>query len=434
MNEPRQDIEAEKAVIGSILHDPKLLNDITLHGGDFYRAQHEEVWDIMLAEHRAGRPVDLLSLSTRLSTSPIMGLEPTFLHDCYAIAVPSAAEHHAQIVAGLASLRRMVSAGLYLQQMAQEMPWDKAEQALDDGRAKLDVIANETAGIKVRTFREALESAIHVWEQGEGRAYPTGWTDLDRRFNGGWHPGQLTVMGARPAVGKSMVAGCAALAASEYGVGFFSLEMKEHEVVGRMTAAAMKMNMNRLNSMKLNEDDWQKVATFVGQSWDWPVYIEEKSRITMAQVRAIVRSWKRRGPVPLVIVDYLQLVQPADYRETRERQVSRIAEDCKHLAKEFDTHVLALAQVNRQSTQRQDTRPTMADLRESGGIEAHADNIILLHRDEEEMEGQIELIIEKNRHGETGKIRLAWRPQIGSVNTLSHPRQYMNPLTDYSHS
>jgi replicative DNA helicase len=139
----------------------------------------------------------------------------------------------------------------------------------------------------------------------------------------------------------------------------------------------------------------------------------------MAQIRAQVRTWKRRGPVPLIIIDYLQLVAPADTREQRERQVARIAEDMKHLAKEFDTHVLALAQVNRGSTQRADTRPTMADLRESGGIEAHADNIILLHRDDEEMEGEIEFIIEKNRHGETGKIRLAWRPHFGSVNSMA---------------
>jgi replicative DNA helicase len=431
VNEPRQDIEAEKAIIGAVLVEPRVLDDLTLQGRDFFRPQHEELWDLMLAERRAGRPVDAISIMQRLTTQPILGLEPTFLHECMAAGVPASAEHHAQIIAGLASLRRMASAGHYLQHMAQDMPWDKAEQALDDGRSKLDEVAKDAAGIRVRTFRDALESAIHLWEVGEGTAYPTGWTDLDRRFNGGWHPGQLTVMGARPAVGKSMVAGCAALAAVSYGVGFFSLEMKEVEVVNRMTAAALKMNMGRLNSFKLNEDDWQKVAGFVGDSWDWPVYIEERSRITMAQVRAIVRSWKRRGPVPLVILDYLQLIQPADYRETRERQVSRIAEDCKHLAKEFDTHVLALAQVNRQSTQRADARPTMADLRESGGIEAHADNIILLHRDDEEMEGQIEFIIEKNRHGETGKIRLAWRPQVGSVSTLVHPRQYINPIHEY---
>ena len=432
MNEPRQDIAAEKAVIGSVLMEARVLDDITLRAEDFYRPQHEQLWDLILTEHRAGRPVDGIAIAQRLASNPIPGMDITFIHECMGVAIPSAAPHHARIVAGLAHLRGMVSAGLYLQHMAQEMPWDQAEQALDDGRAKLDAVANAASGIKVRTYREALESTVDLWEQPEGRSYPTGWTELDRRFNGGWHPGLLTVMGARPAVGKSMVASCAALAAAKYGVGFFSLEMKEYEVVGRMVAASARVEMNRINSMKLQESDWLKVSAHIGESADWPVYIEEASRISMAQVRAIVRSWKRRGPLPLVILDYLQLVTPADRKENRERQVSRIAEDCKHLAKEFDTHVLALAQVNRGSTQRQDPRPTMADLRESGGIEAHADNIILLHRDEEEMEGQIELIIEKNRHGETGKIRLAWRPQFGSVNTLVHPRQYHDPHYSYS--
>jgi replicative DNA helicase len=195
--------------------------------------------------------------------------------------------------------------------------------------------------------------------------------------------------------------------------------MKEHEVVGRMAAAAEGIDLHRINSHSLRDQDWQKLAQHRARAAEWPVYIEEASRITMAQIRASVRTWKRRGPVPLVIIDYLQLCAPADQRDTRERQVSRIAEDCKHLAKEFDCHVLALAQVNRGSTQRADSRPNMADLRESGGIEAHADNIILLHRDDEEMEGEIEMIIEKNRHGETGKIRLAWRPHFASVNSMS---------------
>ena len=227
-------------------------------------------------------------------------------------------------------------------------------------------------------------------------------------------------MGARPAVGKSLVAGCAAVAASAYGVGFFSLEMKEHEVVGRMAAASEGIDLHKINSHTLGEPEWAKISRLTAKASQWPVYIEEASRITMAQIRATVRTWSRRGPLPLVIIDYLQLCAPADPRDMRERQVSRIAEDCKHLAKEFDTHVLALAQVNRGSTQRADPRPTMADLRESGGIEAHADNIILLHRDDQEMEGEIELIIEKNRHGETGKIRLAWRPHFASVNSMAH--------------
>ena len=421
MTEPRQDVDAERAVIGAAMMERRVLDDINLNSEDFFSPQHEELWGMILEEARAGRPVTPLSLGQRLVSNPINGIGPAYLHQCVADApVGSAAEHYASIVQGLARLRRLYGAGSRLRQLSEKAAWDQTESVLDEARAILDEAANQAAGVKVRTYAAALEDAINLWSTPRGKSYPTGWYELDEKFNGGWHPGQLTILGARPAVGKSLVAGCAAVAASKYGAGFFSLEMKEHEVVGRMAAAAEGIDLHRINSHTLNDADWSKIAKHTEKASEWPVYIEEASRITMAQIRATVRTWARRGPVPLVIIDYLQLCAPADQRDTRERQVSRIAEDCKHLAKEFDTHVLALAQVNRGSTQRADPRPNMADLRESGGIEAHADNIILLHRDDNEMEGEIEMIIEKNRHGETGKIRLAWRPHFASVNSMAH--------------
>lgn len=418
---PRQDVDAERAVLGAVLLDQRALDEISLKAEAFYRPQHEHLWQLMLTEARAGRPVSALTISQKLISQPIAGLDAAYLHQCMEGApVKSAAAHYAEIVTGTARLRRLADVGARLQQMAGTAGWDETESVLDGARRTLDATANEASGIRVRTFADALEDAIDLWSSPKGRSFPTGWSELDHRFNGGWHPGQLTVMGARPAVGKSLVAGCAAVAASAYGVGFFSLEMKEHEVVGRMAAASEGIDLHKINSHTLGEPEWAKISRLTAKASQWPVYIEEASRITMAQIRATVRTWSRRGPLPLVIIDYLQLCAPADPRDMRERQVSRIAEDCKHLAKEFDTHVLALAQVNRGSTQRADPRPTMADLRESGGIEAHADNIILLHRDDQEMEGEIELIIEKNRHGETGKIRLAWRPHFASVNSMAH--------------
>lgn len=417
---PRQDVDAERAVIGAVLLDHRAMNDIYLKSEDFYRPQHEQLWELITTEARAGRPATALSIAQKLISAPIVGMDATYLHECMEAApVRGAAAHYARIITGTARLRRLADVANKLQQMAGTADWDQSETLLDEARVTLDKAANEATGIRVRTFAAALEDAVNLWSAPRGRSYPTGWSELDDKFNGGWHPGQLTVMGARPAVGKSLVAGCAALAAASYGVGFFSLEMKEHEVVGRMAAASEGIDLHKINSHSLDEREWAKIARLTTKAAEWPVYIEEASRITMAQVRATVRTWARRGPVPLIILDYLQLCAPADPRDLRERQVSRIAEDCKHLAKEFDTHVLALAQVNRGSTQRSDTRPTMADLRESGGIEAHADNIILLHRDDQEMEGEIELIIEKNRHGETGKIRLAWRPHFASVNSMS---------------
>lgn len=415
---PRQDIDAERAVIGAAMVDHRDLENIHLKPEDFFLPIHDQLWHMIVTEARAGKPFTALALSQKLVSNPILGMEPTYLHECMAAAPYGMAEHYAGIVAGVARLRRLADVGVKLQQAAANAAWDSTEQVLDDARAVLDATANEASGVRVTTYADALQEAIEIWSSPRGSTFPTGWSELDRKFNGGWHPGQLTIMGARPAVGKSLVAGCAAVAASKYGTGFFSLEMKKYEVVARMAAATEGIDLHHLNSQELTEADWSKVARHTARTAEWPVYIEEASRISMAQIRAQVRTWKRRGPVPLVIIDYLQLVAPAESKDQRERQVARIAEDCKHLAKEFDTHVLALAQVNRGSTQRADPRPTMADLRESGGIEAHADNIILLHRSDD-MEGEIEFIIEKNRHGETGKINLAWRPHFASVNSMA---------------
>lgn len=419
--QPRYDEGAECAIIGASLLDQRVMEEFFIRPEDFYLPAHEQLWAVMVAEQRAGRPVQPITISQELITHPIPGMKPDYLHQCLdAVTTASVAPHYAAIVSGLANLRRISDTGSKLIAMSQESSWEGAEQVIDDARATLDATAGEAAGIKVRTFSDALKDAVEIWTSPKAEAFRTGWTDLDRKLNGGWHPGQLTIIGARPAVGKSVVASCAAVAASAYGAGFFSLEMREDEIVGRMSAAAEGIRLDNISSRHFTDGDWRKLANLATKSAGWPIYLEDKSTLSMAKIRAQVRTWLRRGPVPLVIIDYLQLVQPADRSESRERQVSRIAEDCKHLAKEFGIHVVALAQVNRASTNRENKRPTESDLRESGGIEAFADNIILLHRDDEQMDGEIEFIIAKNRHGETGSVRLAWRPHFASVNSMTH--------------
>lgn len=224
---PRQDANAERAVIGAVLLDQRALDEINLKAEDFYRPQHEQLWNLIITESRAGRPVTALAISQKLISSPIPGLDAAYLHQCMEAApVRSATGYYASIITGTARLRRLADVGLKLQQMSTTAGWDETEAVLDEARAALDATANEATGIRIRTFSAALEDAVNLWSAPKGRSYPTGWSDLDHKFNGGWHPGQLTVMGARPAVGKSLVAGCAAVAAAKYGVGFFSLEMR----------------------------------------------------------------------------------------------------------------------------------------------------------------------------------------------------------------
>jgi replicative DNA helicase len=420
-SEPRWDETAEQGILGAAMMNPRVLDNIDIKAEDFYRPAHEQLWQIISSEVRAGRPASPMVVAQRLLTNPITGMEPAYLHECMSAApVRSAVHHSVAIVTGLARLRRMEEVGRQLIQQSQTAAWDEAEAVLDKGRSVLDATVAQASGVKLRSFAQALESAVERWSQPRKRGQPTGWAELDDKLNGGWQPSQLTVIGARPAVGKSVIASCAAVAGSSYGLMFFSLEMSEEEVIGRMTASAEGIPLSNITASQLTDADWSRISRLAHRSQNWRAFIDERSVISMAQIKAAVRTATRRGPIPLVIIDYAQLVKAADRSEQRERQVSRILEDCKHLAKEFNTHVIALAQVNRGSTARDDKRPTMSDLRESGGIEAHADNIILLHRDDHEMEGEIELILAKNRHGETGAIRLAWRPAFASANSMNH--------------
>jgi replicative DNA helicase len=414
----RYDLDAERKVLGAALSDSRIIPDCDIQGADFHNPVNEELWNLLVREERAGNPTDVVSISQRLITDPIHGMPVTYLHECMSMVNSAGVgSYFADIVAALARLRRLAVVGEQLIQEANRAAWDDAPQTVENARALLDKETAKAATGQVRTFADALKDAIERWETPTAQTkHKTGWPELDHLFNGGWGAGQLTIVGARPAVGKSVIAGCAAVAAGTYGAGYFSLEMDEYDTVNRMAAAAQGIDLWRIQNNQLTDTDWQRASQLVKRSFDMDVYLDNRERLSMAQVRAQVRTWKRKKDIKLVIIDYLQILRPADVKnDTRERQVNRLAEDCKLLAREFDVHVLALAQVGRGSTMREDKRPTMSDLRESGGIEAHADNIILLHRDDKNMPGQIEFNVEKNRHGRTGQLVMDWAPHISSV-------------------
>lgn len=422
MTGPRHDADAERIVLGSAMLDHRVIDDCDVRAEDFYRPGHEDLWRLITTEHRAGRPTDLPAIAQRLTTSPIRGIEVGYPLDC-ANAVPTAQNgpYYARVVAALAQLRRLEEAGVRLVQAARETPWDKAAEAVESARSEVDQAAAQTSSSGVRTYGEALAAAMEEWERAEGDVHPSGWADLDNALNGGWRPGHLTVVGARPAVGKSVIAACASKQAAERAIGvtFFAMEMTEIEVVGRIAANASGVDLSHLTKRDLNDMDWQRLARHSGVAYDWPLAIDDRPRLSVAQMRAKVRTVQRRFRTPLVVVDYLQLARPAPGDEkVRERQVSRIAEDLKLMAREFGVHVLALAQVNRGPEGRSDKRPTMSDLRESGGIEAHADEVIMLHRDDKNAPGEIELHVEKNRHGRTGQVVLAWAPHVSAARDM----------------
>lgn len=428
MHTPRANVAAERELLALGLLEPAVLADAELAPEDFHNPAHEDLWRLMLAEARAGRPTSPVALADAIPADAARGLTPGLLADLVAAGAPGAwhAEHLARIVAETAQARRGQNLADRLAADLADVPLDALGAVLDGARAELDAVADAGAGTRHRAFAQAVGDAIPVWENPDAReVYPTGWAGLDDFLMGGWVPGQITVIGARPAVGKSLFATCCAVAGHGYGVGFFSLEMTERELLARIVASATGVKLANLTASRLSPADRERVRAFHRAGSDWAIMVEERARISMGQIRATVRSWKRRQPVRLVIIDYLQLVAPADPRESRERQVSRIAEDAKAMAKELNVHVLLLAQVNRKSADRDDMRPRITDLRESGGIEANADAVALLHRPEGGDGVTLEVLLEKNRHGRVGVLELVWRPDLGAIQSPgAGPRDY----------
>lgn len=414
----RESRESEQIVLASLMHDRTVLDELETTARDFYAPEHEALYQIITTEIRGDNPADPASIVQRLHSDPVPGLTPAYLHTVYSsLGTPREGIQHARIVAGLAQLRRIQQAGVALQQSTETADWDMAAKVLDDAKKTIDDAESTTTNQPVRTFQQALLDAMNIWSSPtERETTETGWEELDEVLNGGWRPGQLTILGARPAVGKSVIAACAAVQVAESkGVSFFSLEMDEHEVVNRMTANLTHIYLSQLEQEALEPHDWDKVHDLANSGYGRHLFLHSEPRTSTLKVRSKIRKDSQFEKPSLIVVDYLQLMEPARKSDSRERQVSQLAEDLKIIARETSSHVLALAQVNRDAAERP---PLMSDLRESGGIEAHADNVVLLHRDDDEKPGEIQMRVEKNRHGPTRAVNLSWRPHFSKATDM----------------
>jgi replicative DNA helicase len=422
---PRNDNAAEMYVLGAILESGgRALDDITnLTAEDFYRPVHESLFALLRGMHGAGEPTEAINVFQRITTSPIRGLEPVYLQDLMqACTTWKNVEWYARTVRQLARLRRLRAAGERLIQLSGDTDIDKVDETVEAARAEVDIAGRDEATGELASIGDLMLAAMDRWESQESGVLPTGLYDLDRALAGGLRPGHLFIIGARPAVGKSVVASVVAHAMAKRGVGvlFTSLEMSRHEVTDRIAADVASVDLTHLTERNLTETDWHRVSAAYKAVADWPLKVQDRSNLTVAQIRARARDVARSSAgLGIVVVDYLQLVTPADGRAPRQEQVASVSRSLKLLAKELQVPVVALAQVNRGSTQRTDKRPVMSDLRESGGIEADADEIILLHRDDKDLPGEIEFIIEKNRHGRTGKVAMAWSPHYSRVSSMA---------------
>ena len=432
MNAPPQNREAEQAVLGALLLGADIVDDIAdeLDGRDFYQPNHEAIFDACLAVHRRGERIDPLLVARQLGADlQRIGGAP-YLHTLTTSEVtptPAQARHYASLVLEAAIRRRLIDAGSRVVQLATSA--DDIREAAELARGAVDAAAahgtDEEAGLGAS---QLLEETIDALQAEADAGLSTGWADLDRDVNG-LRAGQLVVVGARPSVGKSVIAANMAAATCAHGVGvhFASLEMTRREVMQRMIAAQATIELDRVVGHRLDDGDWNRVARKQAEISAWPLWVDDTPQQSLLQIRARARTTKRRMGLGLLVVDYLQLMAPRDRRVPREQQVGELSEGLKNLAKELEVPIVALAQLNRGSAERQDKRPVMSDLRESGRIEADADHVWLLHRqdmvDPNSMTGEIEVHIAKNRNGPSGKtvrlsfqghysraVQLAWTP------------------------
>lgn len=426
-------MDIEKALLGIALSEPRDFDQLAkiVKPSDFYHPAHEKIWRAAVRTHEAGNPVNPMTVRGALvAEDPRRDIDPVTLIDLVGSApVTAQGEWYATQVTEAAGRRRVVAAGHRLIQFG-ESETTPLSEVRDRARQEVDkATASDDRSVSVRVA-DVLPDVIDIAEHGDrSPALPTGWADVDRIITG-LAPGRLVVVGARPGVGKSVMGTNLALEFAhrhKHAVLVASIEMPRNEVVQRLVAAHARVNLTGLSTGDVSEAHWSQIRRLYGEIEALPITIEDGAIQSVTSVRAAAREIEReRGDLALIVVDYLQLMKPSDSRVNRSEQIGEISRGLKVLARETGACVVAMAQVNREGTKHTDGRPRMTDLRESGAIEADADQVILLHRPSEETP-EIEVIVDKNRWGPKGVATLhiqghyarlagtTWAPPVRAV-------------------
>ncbi|MFI6049788.1 replicative DNA helicase [Streptomyces violascens] len=424
---PPQDIDAEQSVLGGMLLSKDAIADVVeiIKGHDFYKPAHETVYTAILDLYAKGEPADPITVAAELvkrgEITRVGGA--SYLHTLVQ-SVPTAANasYYAEIVHERAVLRRLVEAGTKITQMGYAADGD-VDDIVNSAQAEIYAVTEQRTSEDYLPLGDIMEGALDEIEaigsrSGEMTGVPTGFTDFDSLTNG-LHPGQMVVIAARPAMGKSTLALDFARACSikhNLPSVIFSLEMGRNEIAMRLLSAEARVALHHMRSGTMTDDDWTRLARRMPDVSQAPLYIDDSPNLSMMEIRAKCRRLKQRNDLRLVVIDYLQLMQSGGSKraESRQQEVSDMSRNLKLLAKELQLPVIALSQLNRGPEQRTDKKPMVSDLRESGSIEQDADMVILLHREdayekESPRAGEADLIVAKHRNGPTATITVAFQ-------------------------
>lgn len=431
---PPHNQEAEQAVLGAVFLEKEALIRASeiIKAEDFYRISHQRIFQVMLDLAEADQPVDLITVTSELQDrgwlEEIGGV--SYLSDL-ANSVPTAAnvDYYAKIVEEKAILRRLIKVATEIASSGYAAEEDVEEVLSRAERSILDVASGRNTDgfipikdVLVETY-ERLEMLHNSSSDITG--IPSGFRDLDR-LTSGFQPSDLIIVAARPSVGKTAFAlNVAQNVAARAGVtvAIFSLEMSALQLVQRMLCAEGNIDANRMRTGTFQEEDWEKLAMAMATLSKANIFIDDSPAITVGQIRAKCRRLKAEHGLGLIIIDYLQLIQGTG-KENRQQEISAISRTLKSIARELDCTVMALSQLSRAVEQRQDKRPMLSDLRESGSIEQDADLVAFLYRDDyynqdSENKNVVEIIIAKQRNGPVGKVELAFLKEYNKFVNLS---------------
>lgn len=422
---PPQNIEAEQAVLGAIFLEPSSLTMASeiLIPEDFYRAAHQKIFNVMLKLNDEGKAVDLVTVTEELAAAKL--IEDTggvsYLSEL-AGSVPTAAniEYYARIVEEKSLLRRLIRTATEIASDGYSRE-DEVETLLSEAEKNILAVAQRKNAGAFHNIKDVLVRTydnIELMHQrvGDITGIATGFAELDK-MTAGFQRNDLIIVGARPSVGKTAFAlNIASNVATKTGenVAIFSLEMGAEQLVMRMLCSEGNIDAQRLRTGSLTDEDWGKLTMAMGSLSNSGIFIDDTPGVRISDIRSKCRRLKQEHGLGMILIDYLQLILGSGRSgENRQQEVSEISRSLKQLARELQVPVIALSQLSRGVEQRQDKRPMMSDIRESGSIEQDADIVAFLYRDdyydkESENKNIIEIIIAKQRNGPTGTVSLAF--------------------------
>ncbi len=419
---PPQNIEAEQSVLGSMLIDKEAMIEVAevLSEEDFYREAHQHIFHSVLALADKGEPVDLVTICEEMENRELLDKAGGAAYlASIANATPTAAHasYYAEIVKEKSMLRRLINAATEIVRKSYGYI-DNIEEFMDETEQLIFDVARSKETQSFIHLREALEQTFEklekLYERKSGvTGLSTGFTDLNS-LTSGFQDSDLIIVAARPSMGKTTlglnIAHHIALEESA-PIAFFSLEMSREQLAQRLLCSSAEIDAQRLRRGFLSSEDWPRLTQAVGPLSESPFFIDDTAGISVMEMRAKARRLKMEKGLSAVFIDYLQLMRGHERLENRQQEISSISRSLKALAKELNCPVIALSQLSRAVEQRNDKRPILSDLLESGGIEANADLVLFIYRDdyynpETEKKHVTEIIVSKQRNGPTGKIEL----------------------------